>query len=331
MGKSALAAELRRPVTQQGGFFVAGQFQPVQHGTPYAAIIEALRVLVQQLLTGSEADIAAWHERLGAALGRSGQVLIDVLPELELIIGTQPELPTLGPAEAQNRFSLALQRCLRAFAQAAHPLALVLDNAQWADAASLNLLERLLLTSRNQHMLVLLLARDNDLATDHPLPALWQRLKQAGASTQHIDLGPLEVSAVTRLVAETLQCAIKHARPLAELIAAKTGGNPFFLHEFLQALYDEGMITFDYEHRRWLWTLEQVQAHEMTDNVIELMASKVQRFAASTRNILKRAACIGSQFDLVTLAVVSEQPPAAAMRDLAEALDAGLLEPVPET
>jgi predicted ATPase/class 3 adenylate cyclase len=331
MGKSALAAELCRPVTQQGGFFVAGQFQPVQHGAPYAAIIEALRVLVRQLLTGSEADIAVWRSRLSAALGRSGQVLIDVLPELELIIGAQPALPTLGPAEAQNRFSLALQRFLRAFARAAHPLALVLDNAQWADTASLSLLERLLLTSRQQHMLVLLLARDHDLDADHPLPALWERLRQAGASTQRIELGPLEVAAVTRLVAETLQCAVEHARPLAELVAAKTDGNPFFLHEFLQALYGEGMITFDYEQRRWQWRLEQIQAHEMTDNVIELMASKVQRFATPTRNILKRAACIGNQFDLVTLAVVSEQTPAAAMRDLAEALGAGLLEPVPET
>jgi predicted ATPase/class 3 adenylate cyclase len=331
MGKSALAAELRRPIMQQNGFFVAGQFQQFQHGAPYAAIIEALRVLMRQLLTGSEADIAAWRTRLDAALGRNGQVLVDVLPELALILGPQPTLPALGPAEAQNRFSLVLQRFLRAFAQPAHPLALVLDNAQWADAASLNLLERLLLAGRQQHILVVLLARDHDLAADHPLPAMWQRLTQAGTHLQRIELGPLEVPAVTRLVAETLQCAVGHARPLAELVAAKTDGNPFFLHEFLQALASEELLVFDYEQRRWQWNLEQIQEHQMTDNVIELMASKVQRVAVQARNILKRAACIGNQFDLVTLAVVSEQTPAATMRDLAEALGAGLLEPVPET
>ncbi|NJN67571.1 MAG: AAA family ATPase [Chloroflexaceae bacterium] len=328
VGKSALVQELYKPITHRRGYFVAGKFDQFQRDTPYSALIQALRVLIQHILTETERQIAAWRKKLLAAVGPNGQVIIEVIPEVELIIGPQPDLVSLGPAESRNRFHLVMQNFITAFTRPEHPLTIFLDDLQWADIASLKLLE-LLMTSPYRHDLFLIGAyRDNEVGAGHPLLVTLTAMTSAGATMQELPLHPLDGPAVALLLAETLHSRTERTRPLADLLVEKTGGNPFFLNEFLKSLYVDEFISFDYEQGRWHWDLERIQSLEMTGNVVELMAGKIQQLAPPTQAVMKLAACIGNQFDLTTLSLVYHQSPIITARDLGEALSEGLVMPL---
>lgn len=329
IGKTALVQEVHKPITRQRGYFIAGKFDQFQRNIPYSAFIQAFRSLVLHLLTESEERVEQWRTDILESLGTNGQVLIEVIPEVELIIGPQPDPPDLGPAESQNRFTLLFQRFTAVFASSEHPLVLFLDDLQWADTASLKLLELLLTDTNSRYLFLIGAYRDAELDASHPLRLTVQAITHADVAVNDLRLDPLTVSDIATLLADTLHCAAEQVGTLADLLVVKTDGNPFFLNEFLKTLYVDELLRF--EGSGWTWDIDQIQARQMTDNVVELMASNVLRIAAQTQDVLKRAACIGNQFDLATLALVSESSPGDTARDLEEALREGFVIPLGES
>ncbi|HEU4532457.1 MAG TPA: AAA family ATPase, partial [Polyangiaceae bacterium] len=328
VGKSVLVSEVHRAIGRRGGIFCGGKFDQLSRNVPYTAVATALQGLARQLLAGAEAGLARVRGELQAAVGGKGRLLADLVPELALLIGPQPELPALGPTQAQNRFGVVFQDFLRVFTTPEHPLVLFLDDLQWADPASLKLLSLLLSDPERGHLLIVGAYRDHEVGPDHPLSLALAELRRGGARVSEIALAPLDLAGVTGLVADTLGHDRAAVRPLAELAFAKTHGNPFFLGQLLTTLHAEGRIAFDRAAGAWAWDLESVRAAEVTDNVVDFMAGKIARLAPETRRVLLLAACIGHQFDLKALAVISELPPRAAAAALWEALREGLVLPL---
>ncbi len=331
IGKSALVQELYRPVTARRGYFIAGKFDQLQNA-PYAPLITAFDNLLNQILTESQTALAAWRQKLLTALGSNGQVIIDVLPNLELILGPQMAVPDLPPAEAETRFNLTFQNFIRVFAQASHPLVLFLDDWQWMDGASRHLLQSLLTGGSGSlptaHLLLIGAYRDNELTTNHPVWLTIEKVSALGTAVHTITLSPLTLADVTTYVADTLHTDDATIHTLAELIHAKTGGNPFFVGEFMKSLYADGYITFDHAHGRWQWELARVQAAAITDNVVNLMTAAIQKLDLKTQMALTLAACIGGRFDLHTLALVSGADAADTAVILWPAIQNGLLIPL---
>lgn len=341
IGKTALIQEMHKPITRQRGYFIAGKYDQFQRDIPYSAFIQAFRSLMLHVLSESETDLRIWREKLLAALGANGQVIIDVIPELERIIGTQPPIADAGPLEAQNRFHLVFQHFIQVFTRPKHPLVLVLDDMQWADGASLKLLEALMSTTEGRvgtegkSLLLIGAYRNNEVSKGHPLALTLQALQETSGTIQELSLGPLDMHDVTNLVAETMHCTPERAQPLAELVHRKTNGNPFFVNEFLRALYVDALITYQpptaTSPASWGWDLQQIQARQITDNVVDFVAGNIQRFHQNIQSLLHIAACIGHQFELKTLAVVSGQAPNDIAHTLEHVVHEGLIIPLSDT
>ena len=328
IGKSALVREVYKPITQRRGYFIAGKFDQFQRDIPYASLVLAFRSLIQQLLTENQVQIEVWREKLLAALVPNGQVIVEVIPELELIIGPQPSVPELGPAEAQNRFNLFFQRFIQVFTQPEHPLVIFMDDLQWADSASLKFIELLMTAAGGHHLLLIGAYRDNEVSGAHPLIATLEEIKQGEATVEQILLTPLDLPNVSQLTADTLNCSLEATKSLAQLLLAKTNGNPFFINEFLKSLYTEQLLTFDPHQGCWHWNVEQIQEREITDNVVELMANRLSGLGEETQRVLKLAACIGNQFELRTLGTICESLPYATAASLWAAINEGLILPL---
>lgn len=333
IGKTALVQELYKAIARQEGIFIAGKFDQLQRNIPYTALIQAFQSLVRYLLMESPSEVTVWRERLSHALGSNGRVIIEVIPEVELIMGAQPAVPALPLDEAHNRFHLIFQDFIRVFTWTEHPLVLFLDDMQWADGASLRLIERLMadVDSADSHFQSLLLIgayRDNEAPAGHPLQIMLQAIPRSDVPVHDLLLEPLELSAVMAMVAETLHCPVTEVRPLAELVMGKTASNPFFIQAFLRTLYTEGLLNFDHASGRWQWDLEQIQAQQITDNVVGLLDRKVQRLSRQTQTMLTLAACIGNRFDLMRLSIVSGMDPVETARNLESALREGLIVPL---
>ncbi|QIR38733.1 AAA family ATPase [Tolypothrix sp. PCC 7910] len=338
IGKSALVQEVYQPITKHKGYFIAGKCDILQRNIPYASLIQAFQKLIRQLLTESDTQIAVWREKILAALSTNCQVIINVIPEIELIVGQQPAVPELGVVESQNRFNRVLQNFIHIFSKPEHPLVLFLDDLQWADSASLKLIQ-LLMTEADSHYLFLIGAyRDKEVNATHPLMlALEEIQKQNHKITygnklfpklNYISLYPLNLADVTQLITDTLHCDQSRATSLAELVIEKTHGNPFFVNEFLKSLYAQELLEFDFDQGVWQWNIADIQATPITNNVVDLMADKIQRLSAQTQQILKLAACIGYQFDLQTLSIVYKKTAIATASDLWEAIESGLILPL---
>ena len=327
IGKSVLIQEVYKPLTQKRGYFITGKFDQFQRDIPYASLIQAFRSLVRQLLTQGETEISYWRSRLQAELGENGQVIIEVIPEVELIIGSQPSLPELAPTERKNRFNLVIQNFINVFTQPEHPLVIFLDDLQWADRASLELV-RLLMTG-DRCLFLIGAYRDNEVNEVHPLIQTIEDIEKVETTTvNRIFLTPLALTDTTQLIADTLFVNVATARPLAQLIQEKTGGNPFFINEFLKSLYSEGWLYFNYESWQWQWDLGQIKAQPLTDNVLDLAIAKAEKIPTETQALLKLAACVGDRFDLKTLATISEKSISETAINLRSALQSGLIVPL---
>ncbi|MEO1210206.1 MAG: AAA family ATPase [Cyanobacteria bacterium J06638_20] len=327
IGKSALVQEIHKPITAKRGYYISGKYDQFQRNLPYSALIQAFTTLVRQLLTSSEAVIAHWRKQLLAALSPNAAVLIDVIPEIELVIGAQPAVPPLAASAAQARFNLVFENFIRVFSQPQHPLVIFLDDLQWADGASLQLIQVLMTASSHQSLLLLGAYRDNEVDATHPLITTLSDLKAAKVPFQELHLGPLNHADVQTLLRETLpNVAEPPIAELATLLKVKTNGNPFFIGEFLKSLYSEGWITFDLQ-QGWQWDLSQIEAAQMTDNVVELMAGKLQKLSSATQTALRIGACIGSLFGISLLATVQNQSIATMAQVLWEAAQLGLIVP----
>ncbi|AFY38081.1 multi-sensor signal transduction multi-kinase [[Leptolyngbya] sp. PCC 7376] len=327
IGKTAVINEAHKPIVRQRGYFIQGKFDQFNRNIPFSAFVQAFRSLVNQLLSGSDRELEQWKTKILATVGEGGQVLIDVIPELELIIGAQPTIPELAGNAAQNRFNLLFQKFIAVFTTPEHPLVIFLDDLQWADFASLGLLKLLMTEPAMGCLLVLGAYRDNEVFPAHPLMLALDDIKYFQPNIHTLTLNPLAPEHINHLVSDTLQCSSKLATPLAELIYQKTQGNPFFSTQFLQGLHDENLITFDMTARYWQCDLAKIQQFALTDDVVEFVVRRLQKLAPATQEILKVAACIGNQFDLETLAIVCDRPPNDVAVDLWRSLQEGLILP----
>ena len=331
IGKTAVVNEVHKPIVRQRGYFIKGKFDQFNRNIPFSAVVQAFRSLMGQLLSESDSELQQWKAKILEAVGESGQVLIEVIPELEQIIGQQPDVPELSGSAAQNRFNLLFQKFIAVFTTKEHPLVMFLDDLQWADSASLNLLKLLMGESETGYLLVLGAYRDNEVFPAHPLMLTLEDIRKHQAQIQTLTLKPLATEHIHYLVADTLLCSIELAAPLAELVYQKTQGNPFFATQFLQGLYQDGCISFEATARYWQCNFAQVRQLALTDDVVEFMVGRLQKLPEATQEVLKLAACIGNQFDLATLAIVSETNQEYLADDLWRVLQEGLVIPENET
>lgn len=330
IGKSTLVQELHQPIAESHGSMVTAKFDQFHRDIPYGLFVQAFRAPIQRILMESESKILAWRDRLSTALGLNGQVLIDMLPEIELLIGSQPPVAILPAAEAQNRFQLVFRNFFRVFPSSEHPFVLFLDDLQWADPASLALLQVLIGDSDNSYLLVVGAYRDTDINVAESLHKIVKSMQTSGYHVQHIVLDALQPAHIQQLITDTFYCKLDDATSLSALVSSKTGGNPFFINAFLQSLYNETLLEFDADRQCWQWDLAQIQAREMTNNVVDLLVAKVQDLPDDTQEVLKLAACLGNTFSLQTLTIICEKRVQETAVHLREALSQGLVLPLGE-
>jgi predicted ATPase/signal transduction histidine kinase/tRNA A-37 threonylcarbamoyl transferase component Bud32 len=325
IGKSSVVNELHKPVVQRRGFFLSGKFDQLQRDVPYATLAQAIRGLVQQLLAGTDEEVARWRERLRKALQDNGQVIVDLVPQLALVMGPQPAVPELPPAETQHRFNQVFLQFLGVFATAEHPLVMFLDDLQWADLASLRLLQTLLTDEDAPPMLWIGAYRDNEVSPSHPLMMLLRELHKAKTLVTDIQLEPLSLEQLRQLVGDALPGAGPELLvPLSEQVYQKTGGNPFFLLQLMQALHHDGLLSRA-PGGGWQWDAEGVRAKGYSDNIVDFMARSLHQLPESTQNLLSLAACLGNSFSLGMLTLISGMKADEAERGLEPALQEGLV------
>jgi PAS domain S-box-containing protein len=325
IGKTAVINEVHKPIIRQQGYFIKGKFDQFNRNIPLSGFVQAFQDLIGQILGESDTQLALWKSRILAAVGENGQVLIEVIPDLEKIIGIQPLAPELSGILGQNRFSWLAQKFIEVFATPARPLTIFLDDLQWADTASFDSIE--LLMGSKGCLLLVGAYRDNEVSVSHPLLLTVAKLRQSQKIVQTITLTSLDFVDINCLVADTLHCPIDRAMPLTEIIILKTAGNPFFTTQYLKALYEDGEIVFN-PAGYWECDIGRVQSLSLTADVLELMVQQLHKLSSATQQALKLAACMGNQFDLETLAIVLEQSPALTARTLWPVVKAGLILPV---
>ncbi|MEG4211825.1 AAA family ATPase [Microcoleus sp. S13_B4] len=336
IGKTVLVNEVHKPIVRQRGYFIAGKFDQFKRNIPYASLIQAFQSLIVQLLTEGEAEIHIWKEKLLSALGVNGQVIVDVIPEVELIIGKQPPIQQLAPTESQNRFSRVFKQFIGVFTTIAHPLVVFLDDLQWADLASLKLIELLMTDPDSKYLLLIGAYRDNEVFPTHPTIQTIDKIQQTGATVSNIVLGSLQLVHVTELIDDTFNDELVRSESqsvetqnFASLLFNKTQGNPFFLTQLLKTLYQEDLLIYNLYSSQWQWNIEQIQAIGITDyNVVELIARNIRKLSSDTQKVLKLAACIGNTFNLEVLSVVNEESSLVTAAQLWSALQAGLILPL---
>ncbi|MCC5651420.1 AAA family ATPase [Nostoc sp. XA013] len=328
IGKTSLVNEVHKPIIRQRGYFISGKFDQYKRNIPYASLIQAFQELMRQILTENAEKLTNWKKKLLEAVGINGQVIIDFIPDLEKIIGSQPEIPQLGINEAQNRFNRLFKQLIYVFSQAKHPLVIFLDDLQWADSASLKLIQLLINDPEGKHLLIIGAYRDNEVSPTHPLILTLKELKKSSANINNIVLQPLDISHINQLVNDTLRSCLENSDNLANLVFSKTQGNPFFVTQLLKSLYQDNLLYFNFNTGFWQWDIEIIKDIDITDNVVELMVNQIQRLLPTTQEVLKLAACIGDKFSLDILSIVNQKSFSETAKELWEALQAGLILPI---
>ncbi|WP_422398717.1 AAA family ATPase [Trichormus variabilis] len=331
IGKTAIVNEVHKPIIRQRGYFIVGKFDQFKRNIPFSALVQAFQNLMRQLLTERVGSLASWNTKILSALGENGQVIIDVIPELERIIGKQPKVPELTPTAAQNRFNILFEKFIQVFASKEHPLVIFLDDLQWADSASLKLIQLLMTEGKLGYLLIIGAYRDNEVHLTHPLILTLDEIRKNHAIVNQITLAALNLHNLNRLIADTFNCPSERALPLTELVHQKTQGNPFFANQFLKFLHQDGIISFNFNSRFWQCDITQVKSLAASNDVVEFMATQLQKLPEKTKEVLKLAACIGNQFDLDSLAIVYEKSQAETAADLWLGLQEGLILPQSET
>jgi PAS domain S-box-containing protein len=325
IGKSSVVHELHKVIALPRGIFVSGKFDQHKRDIPYATLAQAFQELARQILSKSKEEIIHWRQTVLEALGPNGQLMVNLIPELELVIGKQPPVPELLPQEAQNRFEAVLKGFLGAFARKEHPLVLFLDDLQWLDPATLRLLEQLVSDPNGQNLLLIGAYRDSEVTTHHPLMLTLGAIRKTEAIVHQIELEPLSLADVSQLLSDALRCKLAHSRPLAELVHEKTGGNPFFTIQFLTNLADEHLLEFEAREAAWRWDLNRIRAKGFTANVVDLMITKLRRLPALTQEALKQLSCLGNSVKIRTLLAVHGGSEEEIHSELWEAVRAGLV------
>jgi PAS domain S-box-containing protein len=306
IGKSSIVNQLHMVVAPPRGLFASGKFDQYKRDVPYATLVQAFQSLVRPLLGKSDAELAIWRGAFLQALELNARLMTDLIPELKLIIGDQAPVPELEPRQAQSRFQLVFRRFIGVFARPEHPLALFLDDLQWLDAATLDLVEDLLTQPDLRHLILIGAYRNHEVDAAHPLTRKLEAIRQAGARVQDIRLAPLAPDDLGQLIADALRCHPADAAPLVQLVHEKTAGNPFFVIQFLYSLAEEGLLCFDHDASRWSWNLDRIREKGYTDNVVDLMVGKLTRLPVETQQALQQFACLGNVAAIATLSSVLE-------------------------
>ncbi len=330
VGKSALIEEIHKPIAKRRGYFISSKFDQYRRDIPYLSISEAFKGLIHQLMAEPEEKVLNWKRQLLAQLDNMGQVVIDVIPEVQLLIGEQPPVIPLEGTEAQNRFTSVFEKFLGVFATQEHPLVFFIDDLQWADLASLKLFETIMDRKDAHHLLIVGAYRDNEVSASHPLILSLDKIQKRKA-LHEIRLAPLSPQHTAQLVADTLYTTPERVAPLAELVHAKTHGNPFFLGQLLSSLHDQGLLHYSFDKREWSWDLKQIQLVGVTDQIVELMTAKIRKLDAPIQDLLKLAACLGNHFEFRTLTTISGLPEQRVLSLLFPAVQEGLLLSLDET
>ena len=325
IGKSSVVNELHKLLVPAHGLFASGKFDQYKRDIPYSTLAQAFQSLIRSLLGKSDSELAEWREAFREALGPNGRLMTDIVPELKLIIGDQPTVPELLPRDAQRRFQAVFRRFLAVFARPGHPLALFLDDLQWIDSGTLDLLEDLLTQPDVQHLMLIGAYRDNEVKSGHPLIRKLEAIRNAGAVLHEIILAPLAREDLGRLIGDALHCEPESVAALAELIHEKTAGNPFFANQLISALVEEGLLAFDHSAGHWSWDLNRIHAKAYTDNVADLMVGKLIRLPVETQQALQHLACMGKSAEFALLEMASQQSTEEMQGQLWQAIRAGLI------
>jgi PAS domain S-box-containing protein len=325
IGKSSVVNELHKALVPPRGLFASGKFDQYKRDIPYSTLAQAFQSLIRRLLAKSEAELEVWHDALHESLGPNAKLMVDLVPELKLIIGEQPPVPELPLQDAQRRFQLVFRRLIGVFARPEHPLALFLDDLQWLDAATLDLIEDLLTQSDVRHLMFIGAYRDNEVDSNHPLMRKLEAIRRAGATVQEIFLAPLTREDLALLITDSLHCGPDRAVRLAELMHEKTAGNPFFAIQFISALAEEGLLTFDYAQGQWFWDVNSIRAKGYTSNIVDLMVGKLTRLPEETQKALQLFACVGNCAEIPLLEMVCQDSNEEIHVSLWEAVRAGLI------
>jgi predicted ATPase len=328
VGKSALVREFSESVFRTEGSFISSKFEQFQPTGGSSGFTGALQGLIRHLLMETEARLNDWRTTIMAALGSNGRVITDILPELERIIGLQPPVPDLSPTESENRFRFVFKRFFKVFCRSETPLVLFLDDLQWLDSSSLGLLELIFNDEELQSFLFIGAYRDNEVGTNHRLISTLDRLRNQGQTVNHVHLRSLKLGEVTDLISDAVHLSVDSTSPLAEVVFQKTGGNPFWISEFLKSLYLEKLLTIDSCKAIFQWDLEKIRSLNISDNIVEFMRDKIAKLDSRIQELLKLAACLGSQFDIETLSIISEQSVTDTQTCLHQSLEEGFILPV---
>ena len=328
IGKTVLIHEVRRPIVEHGGTFISGKFDQYKRNIPYSAIIQAFEGMIQQLLMGSQKRLDEWASHISKALGPNAQIIIEVLPELELVIGKQSPIQHLDPIESRNRFIRAFQNFIRVFPWPENPLVLFIDDWQWTDFGSLTLLKTLLEDTDLKHLLFIGTYRDNEVDASHPfIIALKEIEKEQQIEIKHITLEPLKLDHINQLVIDTLYRFEQEITTLSLLIEEKTRGNPFFVKQILHSFFQEKFLRFDNKSQNWKWNIAAIKESGVTDNVVELMVKNLKNLPKNTQKVLQLASCMGNQFNLRTLSIIYKKNQPETLEQLWKAIEEGYILP----
>ncbi|WP_239530701.1 adenylate/guanylate cyclase domain-containing protein [Muriicola jejuensis] len=330
IGKSVLVHEILKPVVARNGYFINGKFDQFQRNLPYSAMISAYRLLIQQFLTEGEERLAIWREKFLSAFGPNGQLMIDVIPELELIIGKQSTPIPLSGEAARNRFTIVFRNFIKSLPSQEHPLVVFLDDLQWADMATIDLIHDMMkvaVNSESQYLFLIGAYRDNEVSAAHPLMIMFNRIMEFGVVINNIELAPLSFDDTRNLIADALESE-ENVESLVKIIYEKTAGNPFFINQFLRELYQEKLLLFNSEEGVWLWNRDHIKQKNYTDNVIDLMSSKILRLGETAKNAVKIASIVGVRYEVAILSNLLGKPKKEIRSDLSEAVEEGLILPI---
>lgn len=330
VGKTALVREVYKPMTEKKAYFSAGKFDQFQRNIPYFGLFQALDSLCDYFLSESSEHIHRLRSLILNAVGDNGKVLTDVVPKLELIIGKQTAVANVAEMDAQNRFNLVFQNFFKAISRPEHPFILFIDDLQWADTSSLNLLKSLMRDTECRYLLIIGAYRENEVDEVHEVSLLMNQLYKERAALTKVSLPNLLFSEVNTLVSESLISSLEFSQPLTQLVYEKTQGNAFFVHEFLKSLYQKGFLSFNAKLHEWQWNVAEISSLNLTGNVTHLMVAKLTTLTASTQAVLKLSACIGNRFDLKMLSLLCGESPENTLKNLWESIENGLIHPLDE-
>jgi len=325
IGKSSIVREIVKSVTATNGYFAKGKYERLNKTSAYTGFIQAFQELIHRLLSEPDTVVATLKENLLKAVGSNGQIIINLIPEVALIIGEQPPVSLLSPNELQNRFTLVFKSFIRVLASESHPLVLFLDDLQWIDSASLALFKSLMSDTELKYFLLIGSYQTNEMSLEHPLMDVLQRLKTMDAPIKEIVVSPFTKKDIQNLLIDSLNVTADESDEFSDLLLLKTQGNPFFINEFLKKLYHENSLRFSYDNRKWQWDLERIRQESVTENVVDLLIRRIQQLPREAQELLELAALVGNTFELSSLSVISEYSLAKTAGCLFSSLEANLI------